>query len=214
MTAFPSPLTARAAPILVDNVDTDTIIPSREMRSTGRDGLADGMFAPWRYSNVDARVENPDFALNQPEFRGTQIIAGGANFGCGSSREHAVWALAEYGIKAVIAESFAPIFQGNCVRNFLLPIALPRDVIAALAGDEVTIDLAAQTVNHQGTAHTFTIDPEAKQMLAEGLDAIDLTLTQTPAIQSWIEADRALRPWVYLGAYLGVYPSNQTKEPA
>lgn len=210
MTAFPSPLTARVAPILVDNVDTDTIIPSREMRSTGRDGLADGMFAPWRYSDVDARVENPDFALNQPEFRGTQIIAGGANFGCGSSREHAVWALAEYGIKAVIAESFAPIFQGNCVRNFLLPIALPRDVIEALAGDEVTVDLAAQTLSHRGTAHTFTIDPEAKQMLAEGLDAIDLTLTQTPAIQDWIEADSALRPWVYLGVYL----SNQTKEPA
>ena len=199
MSAFPSPLTGIVAPILVDNIDTDTIIPSREMRSTGRDGLADGMFAPWRYTDADARTPNPDFALNQPEFEGAKIIAGGANFGCGSSREHAVWALAEYGIRAVIAESFAPIFQGNCIRNFILPVALPRAAVEALAGEEVTIDLAAQTVNHGGNTHSFSIDPEAKTMLAEGLDAIDLTLTQNAAIETWTSADRALRPWVYLG---------------
>ncbi len=198
MIAFPATLTARAAPIMIDNIDTDTIIPSREMRSTGRDGLADGMFAPWRYNDADARIENPDFALNQPQFRGTQIIAGGANFGCGSSREHAVWALAEYGIKAIIAESFAPIFYGNCIRNFVLPITLDRAVVERLAGQEVIVSLAAQTVSHAGTAHPFTIDPEAKQMLAEGLDAIDLTLTQSDAIAAWTAADRAARPWVYL----------------
>ncbi|MDJ0977608.1 MAG: 3-isopropylmalate dehydratase small subunit [Erythrobacter sp.] len=198
MTAFPSPLTGRAAPILIDNVDTDTIIPSREMRSTGRNGLAEGMFAPWRYTDADARTENPDFALNQTEYRGACIIAGGANFGCGSSREHAVWALAEYGVRAVIAESFAPIFHGNCIRNFVLPVTLPREAVNALAGDEVTIDLAAQTVTHGDMVHLFTIDAEAKQMLAEGLDAIDLTLTQSAQIDSWTSADRALRSWVYL----------------
>ena len=206
MSAFPSPLTARAAPILTDNIDTDTIIPSREMRSTGRDGLADGMFAPWRYSDVDARKPNPDFALNQPQFSAAQIIAGGANFGCGSSREHAVWALAEYGIKAIIAPSFAPIFHGNCIRNFLLPVTLPRDVVEAVAGEDITIDLAAQTVACNGSMHPFTIDPEAKQMLAEGLDAIDLTMTQNPAIETWTAADRSRRPWVYLG--------DKPKEPA
>ncbi|XUU61233.1 3-isopropylmalate dehydratase small subunit [Erythrobacter sp. HA6-11] len=198
MSAFPQPLTGIAAPIMVDNIDTDTIIPSREMRSTGRTGLADGMFAPWRYSDVDARKPNPDFALNQPEFAHSTIIAGGTNFGCGSSREHAVWALAEYGIKAIIAESFAPIFQNNCVRNFLLPVALPRDAVEACAGKPVTIDLAAQEVHCDDATYTFSIDPEAKQMLAGGLDAIDLTMTQGDAIAAWLAADKPARPWVYL----------------
>ncbi len=198
MSAFPQPLTGIAAPIMVDNIDTDTIIPSREMRSTGRTGLADGMFAPWRYSDVDARTPNPDFALNKPEFANAKILAGGANFGCGSSREHAVWALAEYGVQAIIAESFAPIFQNNCVRNFLLPVALPRDAVEACAGQSVAIDLAAQHVTCNGAQYPFSIDPEAKQMLAEGLDAIDLTMTQSDAIDAWLAADTPARPWVYL----------------
>ena len=125
MSPFPQPLVSRAAPLLLDNVDTDTIIPSREMRSTGRTGLADGLFAPWRYGDADAREENPDFVLNRPPYRDARILAAGANFGCGSSREHAVWALAEWGVRAVLAESFAPIFAGNCVRNGVLPAALP-----------------------------------------------------------------------------------------
>ena len=115
MSAFPPDFTSIAAPILRDNVDTDTIIPSREMRSTGRDGLAEGLFAPWRYTDADTRAQNPDFALNQPPYRAAQLIVAGANFGCGSSREHAVWALREWGIRAVIAESFAPIFPSNCI---------------------------------------------------------------------------------------------------
>ena len=202
MSAFPQPLTGLAAPLnpgaLADNVDTDAIIPSREMRTTGRTGLAEGLFAPWRYLNADTREENPDFVLNQTPFRSAPIMVAGSNFGCGSSREHAVWALAEWGIRAVIAESFAPIFQGNCIRNFILPVALPRDACEALAGQEITIDLAAQTVSAGEQSHSFSIDPEAKQMLAEGLDAIDLTLTQSGAIQDWISADTASRPWVYL----------------
>ena len=198
MSAFPQPLTARAAPLVRDNVDTDTIIPSREMRSTGRDGLADGLFAPWRYTDADTRIENSDFVLNLPDYRDASILAVGANFGCGSSREHAVWALAEYGVKAIIAESFAPIFHGNCVRNFILPITLPRKDVEALAGAEVTIDLAAQQVRCGDGTYSFDIDPEAKQMLAQGLDAIDLTFTQTSEIESWTKADRSVRPWVYL----------------
>jgi len=200
VSAFPQPLTARAAPLLRDNVDTDIIIPSREIRSTRRDGLADGMFAPWRYLNADARTENPDFVLNRHAFRNTSILATGANFGCGSSREHAVWALAEWGIRAIVAESFAPIFHGNCLRNFVLPITLKREHVEALAGCEVTIDLAAQTISSTAESHPFAIDCEARRMLAEGLDAIDLSLTQREVIEAWTVADRLARPWVYLDA--------------
>ena len=139
-------------------------------------------------------MPNPDFVLNQPEYRGAKILASGANFGCGSSREHAVWALAEYGIRCVVAESFAPIFYNNCIRNGLAPIVLPKTVIGTLAGGTATVDLAAQTVN----GHRFEIDPEAKMMLLEGLDAIDLTLKHRDAIAAWQTRDRAARHWIYL----------------
>ena len=197
-TPFPQPLTGLAAPLLADNVDTDTIIPSREMRSTGRTGLADGLFAPWRYTDADARAENPEFVLNRPPYCDTRIIAAGANFGCGSSREHAVWALAEWGVRAVLAESFAPIFAGNCMRNGVLPAALPRPAIEALAGEDVTVDLAAREVRHDSYVYAFSLDDEAHTMLAKGLDAIDLTLEQDDGIADWIDADRAARPWIYL----------------
>ena len=204
MTRFPQPFSGIAAPLMLDNVDTDTIIPSREMRSTGRTGLADGLFAPWRYRDAPSRSEDPSFVLNQPRFRGAPILVAGANFGCGSSREHAVWALAEYGFRAILAESFAPIFHGNCLRNFVLPVTLPRPALEALAGEAITIDLAAQTVAGAGAGasatHAFAIDPEARQMLAEGLDAIDLTLTEGAAIDAWTAADRDARPWIYLGS--------------
>jgi 3-isopropylmalate/(R)-2-methylmalate dehydratase small subunit len=189
-------LTSIAAPLLRDNVDTDTIIPSREMRSTGKTGLADGLFAPWRYLDADARTPDPAFVLNRPDYRYARILLGGANFGCGSSREHAVWALAEWGIRAIIAESFAPIFERNCVRNGLLPVRLPRPVVAALAGRIVTVDLAAQTVGE----HRFEIGAESKEMLLQGLDAIDLTLQHRDAIAAWQARDRAKRPYVYLGS--------------
>jgi 3-isopropylmalate/(R)-2-methylmalate dehydratase small subunit len=189
MTPFTT-LTSVAAPLIRDNIDTDAIIPSREMRSTGRTGLADGLFAPWRY--MGGRTPDPEFILNQ--FPNAEIIASGANFGCGSSREHAVWALAEYGIRAVIAESFAPIFRGNCIRNGVLPVVLAKAVIAALAGKVVTIDLGAQTA---GDYH-FAIDGEAKTMLLEGLDGIDMTLKHADAISVYHARDRIARPWVYL----------------
>lgn len=193
MTPFTT-LTSIAAPLLRDNVDTDAIIPSREMKSTGKAGLADGLFAPWRYNDAAARTPDPDFVLNQPEFAGAHILCAGVNFGCGSSREHAVWALSEWGIRAVVAESFAPIFRNNCIRNGLLPVVLTKPDIAALAGQKVTIDLPAQTIN----GLSFAIDAEAKMMLVEGLDAIALTLKHADAIAAWQKADKARRPYVYL----------------
>jgi 3-isopropylmalate/(R)-2-methylmalate dehydratase small subunit len=187
-------LTSIVALLPRDNVDTDTIIPSREMKSTGKTGLKDGLFAPWRYLDADARTPDPGFVLNRPEHAGAQILASGVNFGCGSSREHAVWALSEYGIRCVIAESFAPIFRNNCVRNGVLPVVLDRAAIASIAGQTATVDLASQTVS----GHRFDIDPEAKAMLLEALDAIDLTLKHRDAIAAWQAADRRARPWVYL----------------
>src|SRR5207302_9959572 len=118
-------LTAVAAPLIRANVDTDAIIPSREMKTVSKTGLADGLFAGWRYREVGGRDPKPDFVLNDRAYAGAQILLSGVNFGCGSSREHAVWALAEYGFRAVLAESFSPIFRGNCVRNGVAPVELP-----------------------------------------------------------------------------------------
>ena len=200
-------LTAVAAPLLRDNIDTDAIIPSREMKSVSKTGLADGLFAGWRYTAIGGREPVPDFVLNQPGFAGTRIILGGSNFGCGSSREHAVWALHEYGIRAVIAPSFSPIFFGNCVRNGIVPVRLPAATVAALAAwveqdpaaHHVTVDLEAQVVSTAaGEAHRFELDDEPRAMLLEGLDAIDLTLKQRPAITAFRERDRRERPWIYL----------------
>jgi len=193
-----STITSPGVPLLIDNIDTDTIIPSREMRSTGRTGLADGLFAPWRYSDADKRIADPAFVLNQRDAIGTRLLLGGSNFGCGSSREHAVWALAEFGIEAIIAPSFAPIFKNNCIRNGLLPVELPEEVVRELQWAMVTIDLANQTVSASGKTWRFAIDDEAKAMLLEGLDAIDLTLKHREAIAGWTASDREARPWVYL----------------
>lgn len=199
-------LTAVAAPLLRDNIDTDIIIPSREMKSVSKTGLSAGLFAGWRYTAIGGREPNPDFVLNRPAYAGTRIILGGSNFGCGSSREHAVWALHEYGIRAVIAPTFSPIFFGNCIRNGIVPVRLPAEAVAALAAwverdpasHRVSVDLEAQTVVGDGRTHRFELDDEPKAMLLEGLDAIDLTLKQRPAIESFRARDRAARPWIYL----------------
>lgn len=199
-------LTAVAAPLIRANIDTDAIIPSREMKTVSKTGLADGLFAGWRYTAIGGREPNPQFVLNKPGYAGTQILLGGDNFGCGSSREHAVWALFEYGILAVIAPSFSPIFHGNCVRNGIVPVKLPADVIAKLAAQVerdpvralLTVDLERMVViAPDGSQSAFELDGEAREMLLEGLDAIDLTLKQRAAIDQFAARDRARRPWIY-----------------
>jgi 3-isopropylmalate/(R)-2-methylmalate dehydratase small subunit len=192
-------LTSVAAPMIEDNIDTDIIIPSREMKSTGKTGLSGGLFAGRRYL-PGGRQPDPGFVLNQPAYAGAAILLAGDNFGCGSSREHAVWALAEYGIRAVIAPSFSPIFAGNAARGGVLPLVLPRAAVAELAaaGGAVSIDLAAQTVSSRGVLFDFAIDAEAKAMLLGGLDAIDLTLLSADVIATWQARNRIERPWVYL----------------
>ncbi|MFZ0497694.1 MAG: 3-isopropylmalate dehydratase small subunit [Steroidobacteraceae bacterium] len=200
-------LTAVAVPLLRDNVDTDAIIPSREMRSTGKSGLADGLFAGWRYRSAQGRQPDPAFVLNQTRFAGAQILLSGRNFGCGSSREHAVWALAEFGFRAVLAASFAPIFYRNCIRNGVLPAALPADGLAQIAAaveaspanQRVSVDVASGTASlPDGRRWHFELEQEAKAMLIEGLDEIDLTLKLRETIEAFRRRDRAEHPWIYL----------------
>jgi 3-isopropylmalate/(R)-2-methylmalate dehydratase small subunit len=200
-------LSSVAAPIMQVNIDTDAIIPSREMKGVTKDGLSVGMFANWRYTDVDARVENPDFILNKPPFRDAEILLSGENFGCGSSREHAVWALKEWGIRCVIAPSFGTIFYGNCVRNGILPVVLAEVTVKAFAAvaergretDTLIIDLVNQEVTGPDQdVHAFDIAAADKEMLVEGLDPIGLTLKQDDAILAFREKDKATRPWVYL----------------
>ena len=199
-------LTAVAAPLLRDNIDTDAIIPSREMRSIGKTGLADGLFAGWRYTAIGGRDPDPTFVLNRPGYANARILLTGANAGCGSSREHAAWALAEFGFRAIVAPSFNPIFQGNCIRNGIVPVVLPRDAVGALAEAvapdpqtaRITIDVSAQRVTSPfGVAYDFALSHEAKSMLISGLDAIDLTLQHEALIDAFVTADREARGWAY-----------------
>lgn len=199
-------LRAVAAPLIRANVDTDAIIPSREMKSVSKTGLADGLFAGWRYTQIGGREPNPEFVLNQPGYSQARILLGGENFGCGSSREHAVWALHEYGFRAIIAPSFAPIFHGNCVRNGIAPVRLTTAQIAQIAAEVaidpanrlVEIDLPAQRVTSpDGRVYAFEMESELREMLLAGLDAIDLTLQQRPAIEAFLNSDRLRRPWIY-----------------
>lgn len=195
-------LRSRAAPLMRDNIDTDAIIPSREMKAVSKTGLADGLFAGWRYHTVGGRDPDPAFVLNDPRYANAHILVAGANFGCGSSREHAVWALAEYGFRVIVAPSFSPIFQGNCIRNGVAPVVLPADAVNALAslvsaGEAVTVDLDTMTLSAADQNWPFTLDDEARMMLMEGLDAIELTRKRQAEITAFRAADAAARPWVY-----------------
>ncbi|HEX7855703.1 MAG TPA: 3-isopropylmalate dehydratase small subunit [Sphingobium sp.] len=196
-------LEAKAVPLLRDNVDTDAIIPSREMKTVSKSGLSDGLFAGWRYASTTSREPRPDFVLNDPHYRGAQILISGANFGCGSSREHAVWALAEYGFRVVIAPSFSPIFRANCIRNGVAPVILSLETVILLAaaaerGEAIFVDLVSMTIGTGDWRWPFELEEEARTMLMEGLDAIELTLKHRADIQGFREGDSARRPWVYL----------------
>ena len=177
-----------AAPLILDNVDTDQIIPSREMKTVSKSGLGDGLFAGQRY--IAGREPNPDFVLNRPDFRGATILLSGENFGCGSSREHAVWALGDCGFRAIIAESFGEIFYNNCVRNGILPVQLSQENIAGLHR-MVTINLPEQTVNNIA----FDICEGDKAMLVGGLDIIGLTLQNEAEIDAFETRNAKRRPW-------------------
>jgi len=195
-----------AAPLLRINIDTDAIIPSREMKRVSREGLGEGLFANWRYRDVAAREEDRDFVLNREPFRHATILLAGDNFGCGSSREHAVWALKDFGFRAVIAPGFGSIFYGNCVRNGILPVRLAEPDIEAIAlhvdaepSQQVSIDLPAQTVTDAaGADYPFDIGAGDKEMLLEGLDPIAKTRKLDEEILAFRERDRAERPWIYL----------------
>lgn len=193
-----------AMPLLRDNIDTDAIIPSREIRSVGKTGLADGLFAGWRYTDPDKRIADPGFVLNDARYANAGILLAGGNFGCGSSREHAAWALAEYGFKAIVAASFNPIFYGNCVRNGMVPVQLDaRQIWEEISprSDELTVDLARQSLSTaSGKNWTFSIDAESREMLLRGLDAIELTLQRADRIEQFRQRDRLSRPWIYLSS--------------
>lgn len=202
-------LTAIAAPLLRINIDTDAIIPSREMKRVSKDGLSEGLFAGWRYLSPGSRAENPEFILNREPYRRARILLSGVNFGCGSSREHAVWALHEWGIRAVIAPSFGSIFQGNCVRNGIVPVVLENTTVESLAreveGDpernRVTVDLQQLVVIAPGgSRHSFSLPDADREMLLEGLDSIAVTLKRDADILAFRDADRLRRPWIYLPA--------------
>jgi 3-isopropylmalate/(R)-2-methylmalate dehydratase small subunit len=177
------------------------------MKTVGKTGLAGGLFAGWRYLDAAARVPDPGFVLNRPEQQGSSILLAGENFGCGSSREHAVWALKEYCIRVIVAPSFGAIFAGNCVRNGLLPLVLAPAAIAALA-DAVAADpqhrpLSVDLPQNQlrdpdGKRYLFSLPPSQRAMLLGGLDPIGLTLTLDAAISDFQARDRAQRPWIYL----------------
>jgi 3-isopropylmalate/(R)-2-methylmalate dehydratase small subunit len=210
MRAFET-FTGLAVPIDRANVDTDQIIPKQYLKSIKRTGFGVNLFDDWRYldpgepgQDHGKRRLNPDFVMNQPRFEGAEILLARENFGCGSSREHAPWALGDYGIRAVIAPSFADIFYNNCLKNGLLPVVLDKAEIDKLfkgcemAGFRLTIDLEAQTVaTDDGHACGFEIDPESKHRLLNGLDDIALTLGMADKIRGYEGQARRRSPWLF-----------------
>jgi 3-isopropylmalate/(R)-2-methylmalate dehydratase small subunit len=193
-------LTGVAAPLDLENVDTDKIIPARFLKTIKRTGLGVHLFDSLRYDSTGA--EKPDFVLNQPKYRHAEILIAGDNFGCGSSREHAPWALLDFGIRCVIAPSFADIFHGNCFKNGILPIALPQEICAQLREDaamgtnaRITVDLARQVVvRPDGTEIPFEVDAFRKNCLLGGLDDIGLTLEHVAAIDAYEAAEQKWQP--------------------
>lgn len=195
-------LTAVAAPIDLPNVDTDRVIPARFLRKPKQSADASLLFHDVRFDREGR--EREDFVLNQPPFRAARILVTAENFGCGSSREWAVWALEAYGVRSVVGSSFGDIFHENCLKNGLLPVRLPADVVAAVRrqlhsspGATMTVDLETQTVTApDGSTHSFEIDPFRKQGLLTGQDEIALTLTHESAIVAFEARRRRDAPWL------------------
>jgi 3-isopropylmalate/(R)-2-methylmalate dehydratase small subunit len=175
------PLTSRTVLLPQDNVDTDQIIPARFLKVTSRDGLGDALFADWR--------RDPEFVLNRPEARSAQVLVAGENFGCGSSREHAVWALRDFGFRAVVALSFADIFRNNALKNAVVPVQIDADAHARLVkagGAEVTIDLQALRITlPDGTSSPFPLEPFSRHCLLEGVDELAYLIAQEEAIAAY-----------------------------
>jgi len=195
-------LTGIAAPMPLINIDTDMIIPKQFLKTIKRSGLGINLFDEMRYD--DDGKEIPGFVLNQDAYRDAEILVAGENFGCGSSREHAPWAIKDFGIRCVIAPSFADIFHNNCFKNGILPIALPQEQVDVLMKDaekganaRMTIDLEAQTVTtSDGDSFSFEVDAFKKHCLLEGLDDIGLTMEKASAIDSFESSAAQARPWV------------------
>ncbi|WP_103258577.1 3-isopropylmalate dehydratase small subunit [Tabrizicola aquatica] len=194
-------LTGIAAPMPLVNIDTDMIIPKQFLKTIQRSGLGKNLFDEMRYTQDGAEIA--DFILNQPAYRKSQILVAGDNFGCGSSREHAPWALLDFGIRCVISTSFADIFYNNCFKNGILPVVLPQDAVDHLMDDarkgenaRITVDLEAQTVTaSDGKTFAFEVDAFKKHCLMNGLDDIGLTLEKASAIDSYEARNATLRPW-------------------
>ena len=198
--------TGIAVPLIQLNIDTDAIIPSREIKSVSKKGLEDGLFAEWRYLSLKTRKENPAFILNQEPYRRASFILTGENFGCGSSREHAAWALYQWGIRVIVAPSFGSIFYNNCIQNGILPVLLETEKIRKLqtfvelnpAVNQLTVDLRDTTIIAGSTIrYSFEIEPSNQQNLLQGLDAIGSTLKMMASIEAFEESDHQTRPWVY-----------------
>jgi len=195
-------LTGVAAPLPMINIDTDKIIPKQYLKTIERTGLGKGLFDEMRYRSDGS--ENPEFVLNQPAYRKAQILVAGENFGCGSSREHAPWALLDFGIRCVIASSFADIFYNNCFKNGVLPLIVPQEVVATLMEDAgkganavLTVDLENQTISRpDGEKIPFQIDPFRKHCLVNGLDDIGLTLQKDREIDEYEDKLKLTQPWL------------------
>jgi 3-isopropylmalate/(R)-2-methylmalate dehydratase small subunit len=192
-------LTAIAAPLPIDNIDTDAVIPKQFLTTIERTGLAKGLFYEMRYRVDGSKIS--DFVLHTPPFDKAQILISGINFGCGSSREHAPWALLDFGIRCVIAPSFADIFYNNCFKNGILPVVLPAEQVKKLmayakTSGKVIVDLEKQTVSTAEASYAFDVQPFRKHCLLNGLDDIGLTLQKLDAIATYEEKQKELTPWL------------------
>jgi 3-isopropylmalate dehydratase/3-isopropylmalate/(R)-2-methylmalate dehydratase small subunit len=194
-------LDAKAAPLPLANIDTDQIIPKQFLKTVERAGLAKGLFYDLRFDEQGR--EKPDFVLNRPEYTGAGVLIAGDNFGCGSSREHAPWALMDFGVKAVVSTSFADIFYNNCFQNGLLPVVLEADQVQQLMEEArggnhvVSVDLEAQTVTSpSGAVFAFQIDPNRKEKMLKGLDAIGETLQAATSIDMYEMRQALAQPWL------------------